>query len=403
MARILITWELGGGLGHLVRLQPLAAELLRRGHRVAVALRDLSRAAGVFRELPVTYFQAPVKLSPLPDEFRPPRTFPQILHNVGFGDEAALATLCAAWRALFDAIRPDVMVCDHSPTALLASRGLPVGRAIIGTGFCCPPDEFPMRDLRPWAEARLEALGADEQRILDTINRVLAAARGGPPLPLPLDRVAQLFTDVDRVLLTTFPELDHYPPADRPPGTAYRGVWNRAEGKPPRWPAGSGMRVYAYLKPFEGIELQLARLNELRCPAVIVVDGIQPKVVERFRSATLRFERERLDISLAARECDLAILNGTHGTVAALLLAGKPVLNVPLFLEQGILSRTVARLGAGLYAPARRPADVVGRLDEMMRSPNYGRAAAAFARRYASFDALAEYTRMADEVEQLVR
>lgn len=46
MATVLVTWELGGGLGHLLPLEPLVRGLSERGHRVAVALRDLSRAGG---------------------------------------------------------------------------------------------------------------------------------------------------------------------------------------------------------------------------------------------------------------------------------------------------------------------------------------------------------------------
>ena len=34
MARILLAWELGGGLGHVTRLEPLARELVRQGHDV---------------------------------------------------------------------------------------------------------------------------------------------------------------------------------------------------------------------------------------------------------------------------------------------------------------------------------------------------------------------------------
>jgi UDP:flavonoid glycosyltransferase YjiC (YdhE family) len=34
MSTILLTWELGGGLGHLVNLLPLARELSQRGNRV---------------------------------------------------------------------------------------------------------------------------------------------------------------------------------------------------------------------------------------------------------------------------------------------------------------------------------------------------------------------------------
>ena len=48
MATILFTWELGGGLGHLVPLTPLVRALSDRGHRVFAALNDLNRADVTF-------------------------------------------------------------------------------------------------------------------------------------------------------------------------------------------------------------------------------------------------------------------------------------------------------------------------------------------------------------------
>src|SRR5690348_15509947 len=125
MATILLAWELGAGLGHLQRLRPLAEELLRRGHRVVASLRDIPRAGAVFGGMQVRLLQAPQKLRPPPDEFKPPLTLPHILHNTGFGDDMELAALAGAWRNLLELVRPDAVVFDHSPTALLASRGLP--------------------------------------------------------------------------------------------------------------------------------------------------------------------------------------------------------------------------------------------------------------------------------------
>ena len=48
MGSVLLTWELGAGLGHLVNLLPLARGLAERGHRVTAMLRDLSQAEKVF-------------------------------------------------------------------------------------------------------------------------------------------------------------------------------------------------------------------------------------------------------------------------------------------------------------------------------------------------------------------
>jgi hypothetical protein len=41
MRKLLFTWELGGGLGHLLILRPLMKELVVRGHKVVLAARKL--------------------------------------------------------------------------------------------------------------------------------------------------------------------------------------------------------------------------------------------------------------------------------------------------------------------------------------------------------------------------
>src|SRR4051812_21416649 len=125
MATILFAWELGGGLGHLMQMRPLAEALAGRGHRVHVALRHLCRSAGqVFGRAGVRFHQAPFR-SRGQLRFRRTPSFAHLLANVGFGDKYELFPVASAWRHLLESVAPDVVLFDHSPTALLASRCLP--------------------------------------------------------------------------------------------------------------------------------------------------------------------------------------------------------------------------------------------------------------------------------------
>jgi len=394
MATILLTWELGGGLGHLVNLEPLAKGLSQRGHRVFAALRDLSRAKTLFAGMDVSYLQAAIKTRRDANRFDPPRTFPHILNNSGFGSASELRTLTDAWRNLYDYVRPDLIVFDHSPTALLAARGSDTRRALIGTGFFCPLNEYPLPDLRPWLPEDNERLRRSEDAVLENANRVLEGL--GQP---PLERIAQLYYQVDENFLVTFRELDNYP---RRQGAEYWGAWPNVGGKAPAWPEGDGKRVYAYLKSFAGLPRLLALLNELRFPTIIYVDGIAAKVQERFRSPTLRFENERLDLQQVGRECDLAILNGTHGTTVSMLLAGKPMLQLPMYLEQGMNAAAVGRIGAGLTAAPVKPEQIAIRLMTLLHDQRYAEAARRFAANYAEFDPQRQIEKMLERVDGLL-
>ena len=336
---MLIASELGGGSGHLVPLAPVIAGLIARGHRVVAAVRDVARAAAVFDGMPVRLLQAPFKLGPSAGEILPPLTMAHILNNVGYADEVELAALARAWRELFAHVAPDLMICDHAATALLASRGLRVRRVVMGSGFICPPDEHPLPNLRfllkadPSASPRTRTASCGEA--LDTLEQP------------PLERVTRIYFDVDAMLLTTFAELDHFP--WRPP-SRYLGAWTVAPGKAPQWPDGTGRRVFAYLKDSPAVPELLAWLARSGHPTLAYVDGVDAKKLERANSPTMRFERERLDTARVAWECDVAVLNATHGTTASVLIAGKPVMLLPIFLEQGLIGATPCVA----WAPAHR-------------------------------------------------
>jgi UDP:flavonoid glycosyltransferase YjiC (YdhE family) len=299
-----------------------------------------------------------------------------------------------AWRNLLDIVQPQLILFDHSPTALLAARGTPAKVALIGSGFFCPPDEHPLPNLRPWMKLEAQKLLEDETRVLNRMNDLLQMLKQPP-----LTHISQLYSQADDLFLTTFKELDHYP--QRQNGR-YWGAWTKVVGKIPQWPGGSGKRIYAYLKPFTHLPQVLDLLRRLNHRTLIYSDGIDPQLQRQFSTDKLRFENQPLDLNRIGAECDLAILNGNHGTTIAMLMAGKPTFQLPITLEQVLFARAVRRLGAGLDANTEKPQQICERLPMMLMTDQYATAAQRFAQKYAQFDPLVQRDKMLARVEELI-
>jgi hypothetical protein len=242
----------------------------------------------------------------------------------------------------------------------------------------------------PDASQRLQD---DEDRVLGTMNRVLASMGAEP-----LEQVSELYRDVDVTFLTTFPELDHYPGRASP---EYCGVWSAAGGQSPAWPKAPGKKVFAYLKPLRALAHLLGLLGQLGCPTVVYLPFLDPNL-RRFESATLRFQPERLDLAAVGEVCDLAVLNAGHGTTATMLLSGTPILEIPTYLEQALNARAVARLGAGLLASSDRPDEISSKLIAMLDSDQYAEAARRFATDHAEFDPEQSIRRIVARLEELL-
>jgi UDP:flavonoid glycosyltransferase YjiC (YdhE family) len=391
--RVLFAWELGEGFGHLAGCAPLLRELRHRGHQVTAVVKDTALAApllpGDCRILP-----SPVPAAAPPRPVARPMTFAHVLHNNGFHCGAVLARRAAAWRALVAAERPDLILAEHSPTALMAAGGLPGVRVVIGTGFTCPPDLTPLPCLRPWLCHDPGELARDEGRVLAAANTALEAL-GRPPLPT----LARLFADADATLLRTFRELDHYPARA---GGHYRGTATSFGGLAPEWGGRGRPRVFAYLKPGPCSPELLAELGRAS-DVLAFVPGLPHADVRRVRAAGVRLANRPVDMAAAVSACDLAVLNGTHGATAAALLAGKPVVQLPIYLEQVLIGLRTEALGAGRIASRADPAAVARTVREVWEDPRYRAAARRIADRYYGFSADRTAADITNRLERLPR
>ena len=139
-------------------------------------------------------------------------------------------------------------------------------------------------------------------------------------------------------------------------------------------------------------------------PKIVFADAIDATTRRKFASPTRRFETGRLDLAAVGRECE-AIHNANHGTLARLLLAGRPMVQLPLTLEQTVLARAVDRTGAAetvLQSSADVGGELARKLDAVLRCDRYAALARAFAERYRDFDPAAQVRRMVERVEELL-
>ena len=378
MAKILFAWELGLGFGHLSPYLELIRRLKKETHKVYFAARDVGNAERVFGPENVTIVQAPFNPRGVDNPIRVPRTHAHLLHNIGFNDPTLLTGRIKAWQHVYNYIKPDLVIYDHSPTAQLAMRHTKTKDVLCGTGFTVPPKKVPMPNMRYWENADQEKLLQQEKNITDRVN---IALRG---LKLPeLINCAQLM-EADATLIMSFKEIDHY--NDR--GAAeYVGIPLTEEyGESPKWPAGGKFKVFAYLYPFKTLPALLETLKKSDISAIIYAPEVQRGLKEKNRHPKLLFADRPIRMGEVTQQCDIAITNGTHGTTVAVLLAGKPLLTLPQNLERLLVSHRVRGLGAGLVAPQLKPEGMDMKFKALMNNNQFRQNAQAFAKKYADFN-----------------
>ncbi|QDU75687.1 MurG-like transferase [Bremerella volcania] len=398
MSRIVFAWELGGGYGHLGPFRPITERLVSAGHQVTIIAKDIARAAVAFRGLDVTLFPSPVKLSKAVPYDPAPSTFGHLLQNMGYRDPLELNAMIHVWRNLFQVTRPDCLVLDHCPTGLLAARGIDVPQFTFGTGFFCPVDEFPLREMAPWRPMDKEERIRSESQLIDRINTILES-NGQPTIA----RIGEIYSSVTANLLTTFRELDHYPYRQQ---GEYLGAWSATNSANNRllpetpWPEGDGPKVYAYLKPHKSLRELLMWLSGQGLPTLVVGDGLDGAGLSKSLRSNVKLVSHHLNLRSVGETCDLAIMNGNHGTCCEFLLAGRSMLHIPLTFEQAIFSRRTVELGVALDASPDQPRQIIQQLSALINSGTHRQAAQDFASRHASFRAENGIDRCSQRISQ---
>jgi UDP:flavonoid glycosyltransferase YjiC (YdhE family) len=394
VARIAFALELGAALGHVKACSALAQPLALRGHRIAFIMSPLHAPENLAGGERFEVFRA--RGSPGTPPPVMPASYAEVMLPLGYRDAATLAPLAESWRAPLEAWKPDLLVADFAPTAMLAARALGIPRVNYGSGFTIPPRLSPLPSFRFDEVVPAERVARADAQAAEAASSV-SRAWGGRPLASFADLL-----ECDEEFLCTFPELDSY--GVRPASGYWGPRFLTSAGARVSWPARGGKRVLVYMKRdyihLDGLIDVLAG-SSLR--VALFVEGLEPARRSRLEGPTRRVSDTPIRLDSLLDECELVVSHGgelTTGTLAR----GVPQLVLPLQYEQYINARRVEQLGAGRWlAPTAAKKDVSDALVALLSEAAFTKAARAFAGRYPSFSPVEQRRRMVARIEQLAR
>lgn len=395
--RVLIAWEMGRNFGHVTQIVPVAEALKRRGVEVGLALRNPAALGPFAGTGDFSVVQAP-HISPgrrQPGEVRPNiLLYSDDLLACGYENPGVLARLIADWDELIGSFRPDALVAQSAPTALLATHGMPLRRFRLGRGYDLPPATVPQTPMRHWMENDLQETGRREAAVLATVNAALQACGRGA-----LENFAD-FLRTDGDFLCAYRETDHYRDRDQP--TYYGSLGKTDGGIAVEWRPGAVRRVFAYIQPDKKVFVP-AMQALFRLPANFDVIVAAPKVPrelgQQFRRPGFRLFDSPVCLDPLLPDCNLLVNHASSGISNTALCAGIPLLMLPGHIEQLMQARAIGRAGAGLGMSGQFGSnDILQTIGHLLNEPRYTQAARAMQARYGSPDAERIAATVAEEI-----
>ena len=337
MAKVLFAWELGDGLGHVMRMLPLAERLREAGHECHFAVRNVPPCHRVVAGRGFPMHQAPKLFPEVPAHLRkkPMATFGDVITTVGFDDTDKLEAMVASWKALIRLVGADLIVCDYSPTAQLAAQGFCRSIA-IGDSFTLPPP-----NLERFPEFRPSGPRFDEKRLLANIQE--AQRRTGGPIPETVPSILA----ADRVFIITLPDLDSYGPQRLEPAVGPIAPLPEPTEQEPE------EDFFCYLSlGFEATREALKGIVESGKSGRFFIRDTRSEERESLRRRGYHVYDSPPPLTEVVPRARLVIHHGGLGTSETVLALGRPQLLVPRHMEQTMNMYALAEMGlAGTMRP----------------------------------------------------
>jgi hypothetical protein len=344
--RLMLAWETGANLGHIVPLAILAKQFLAEGCDCIVAARDLASAHIALQGTGIRLVQAPFWPEHLHIGNEDGQAgYLDILAMLGFADPGKLIPMMQAWDCLLDMIQPDVVIADHAPALLplLNMRG--IAALAIGNGFTLPPlvpEPFPPL----WSE-RAPSLPA--ARLFANLTQALTSL--GHRVPKDWQ---EAFATPERLVFSV-PELDPYhgvrqEPLSLPPEPL------PVCHEPPLVP-----RIFVYLgAELPGLNTVLQCLTMVDCEVECYLRGLNAQVLHFLAARSVMVHQTPPDLKERLPLASHVVSQGGTGMAHSALAAGRPHGIFALHGESRINATALMGLGAGQLFSEDMEAEILG-------------------------------------------
>lgn len=370
---VVMAWEAGSGFGHIGKLVPLTKLFRREGWRVTLVLQRLEQAKLWFDPADVSLLLAPLHNGHISRRLKTVNTS-SLLSEIGWLDDCVLQSQLRGWLSLLDVLKPQLLMCEYAPVAMLAARfRQSIATVSLGASFSVPVLGTPMPLLRWWVKDpvnnSLEVAARHDGHILKVVNTVLQREN------LPLLQTMEEMWLTDARILCSLPPLDYGTYLGKP-----RRCWGILEqaagGEAPVWPDEGREKVFAYLRPgLAHFEIIMQALQKLDLCSLVVSSGISAELKERYNRGCLKIS-PLVNMKEVCEQATLIIGNGTLGLASQAMRAGIPTFMSPLFLEQRLNSMGAFKAGACLLIEQNPTVDGVARqLQQLLTEPRFRQAA----------------------------
>ena len=361
MPHICCIWECGSGLGHLSKLKPFIDAALARGDTVTLVAKETHN---------VSVICDPDRIAVRPTPRIEPHTggsgeriasFARLLRSY-YGNRDRLGQLCRQWDALLDDLDPDLVICEHAPTALICCLERRCTVWTAGFGFTLPRTDQDYLGWFPGIEAPSKAeLRLDTHWLLERINGYLLSTRRRP-----ITSLAQLWTQAEREWLLTLPELDQF---GLRPSAKYHGLPDPIGRGESAWPDRPGPKILGYLSDCPAMKPLLRALDGMAVNALIYSRDLDARACADFPA--LNITTTPVDFAALLDKADLVINMAGHMSAGQTYLASVPQLMLVRQQEQLLMARRIMAQHAGVAHNARS-ADISISLQQAFRLMQQG-------------------------------